>query len=263
MDWHWITFSYVLYLAVVSWLRPEFAGARLWLTAAAALAGAFTVLATLAPSNEIVLVVVPGLVLLAGYRLSGLLFVRTDVKPEALLRYVDDVLLNESGFISRYRQTPQFVSEFFELCYLLVYPALPVGAAILALSGHATALPVYWSVVLLAEFMCYAVLPWIQTRPPMLVEEGTAATPGPIRRFNQLIARGASIRANTIPSGHAAGALASALVVAVVLPAAGVIYFVLAFCIAAASVLGRYHYVVDSVLGLFVALIAWLLVGGV
>jgi hypothetical protein len=64
-------------------------------------------------------------------------------------------------------------------------------------------------VVLLAEFACYGVLPWVQTRPPMLLETRPPASThdGPLRRFNQAIAARGSIHANTIPSGHAAGAL--------------------------------------------------------
>ena len=81
-----------------------------------------------------------------------------------------------------------------------------------------------------------------------------------VRRLNQLIARRASIQANTIPSGHAAGALAAALVVMSVEPGIGVLFLVLALSIVVASVLGRYHYAVDSLLGILVAVMAWAVV---
>ena len=81
-----------------------------------------------------------------------------------------------------------------------------------------------------------------------------------VRRLNQLIACRASIQANTIPSGHAAGALAAALVVLSVAPAIGMVFLVLAVSIAIASVFGRYHYAVDSLLGILVAVIAWAVV---
>ena len=120
----------------------------------------------------------------------------------------------------------------------------------------------YWTVVLAAEFICYGVLPWIQTRPPMLLEEESAALPPlcRVRRLNQLIARRASIQANTIPSGHAAGATAAALVVMSVAPVIGLVFLVLALSIVVASVLGRYHYAVDSLLGILVAVLAWAVV---
>jgi membrane-associated phospholipid phosphatase len=51
-----------------------------------------------------------------------------------------------------------------------------------------------------------------------------------------------------VPSGHAAGALATALAVGTTMPAAGAVFLVLAISIAAATVLGRYHYVIDTML---------------
>ena len=74
------------------------------------------------------------------------------------------------------------------------------------------------------------------------------------------VASRASIQANTIPSGHAAGAMAVALAVGSTLPAAGVVFLFLALSIAVATVLGRYHYVVDSVLGVVVAIAAWMVI---
>ena len=158
-----------------------------------------------------------------------------------------------------YATAPRIVHEYLETSYLLVYAALPAGAMTLVVTGHTSMLDYYWTVVLAAEFICYGVLPWIQTRPPMLLEdEGTTLPPlRGVRRLNQLIARRASIQANTIPSGHAAGALAAALVVMSVAPAIGMLFLVLALNIVVASVLGRYHYVVDSLLGILVAVVAW------
>ena len=116
--------------------------------------------------------------------------------------------------------------------------------------------------MLLAEFTCYGMLPWIQTRPPRVLEATVAtATPPTIRRVNLGVLGCASIGANTVPSGHAAGALATALAVATTMPAAGAIFLVLAGSITVATVIGRYHYLVDSVLGVIVALIAWWVVG--
>jgi membrane-associated phospholipid phosphatase len=104
-------------------------------------------------------------------------------------------------------------------------------------------------------------LPWIQTRPPRLVETTVpTATTMTIRRINLGVLGCASIGANTVPSGHAAGSMATALAVATTMPAAGAIFLVLACSITVATVIGRYHYVVDSVLGVLVALIAWWLV---
>jgi membrane-associated phospholipid phosphatase len=252
MHWQDVVLGYLSYLAVASWTRCDFAGARRPLLLAAAVAwGAFAVFgrARLSPALAVLL---PSLVLLAGYRLSGLLFVRPDVRLERWLRSVDDRVLTQSGVLPWFQRSPRVVQEYFELSYLLVYLAVPAGATTLVGSGHADSVNRFWVVVLLAEFACYAMLPWLQTRPPRAIE---AETPSRVlaRRLNLRIVGRASVQANTIPSGHAAGALATALAVASIMPVAGTVFLLLAASIAAATVLGRYHYVVDTVLGVLVA----------
>jgi membrane-associated phospholipid phosphatase len=265
MHWHEIALGYVSYLAVVSIARGDFATARAPVFIAAAVAwGAQAIVgggrAELSPALQVVL---PSLVLLTGYWLSGLFFVRPDPRIEHWLLSVDDRILTRPGVLSWFRQAPRLVTEYFELTYLLVYLAVPAGAVTLALGGHADQIGRFWTIVLLAEFACYGMLPWIQTRPPRVFDTQTGGGPQPpIRRFNHAIVNRASIQANTVPSGHAAGALATALAVGSSMPAAGGAFLVLAICIAAATVLGRYHYTIDTVLGVIVAAVAWLVVGG-
>jgi membrane-associated phospholipid phosphatase len=267
VHWEWIALGYVSYLAVVSTTRPEFEpGRRRLLTAAAAawvVAGVtFTARRSatlpLMPALEVVL---PALVLLGGYWLSGLLFVRPNVGLEAWLSAVDDRVLRRPGVLAWFGRAPGAVREFFELSYLLVYLVVPAGAFTLAIAGHTSEVGRFWAVVLLAEFACYGMLPWVQTRPPRVLEPESQAVSTPrLRRLNLGIVNRASIQANTIPSGHAAGALATALAVGGVMPGAGAVFLVLALSIAVATVLGRYHYLVDSVLGVLVAVAAWALV---
>lgn len=256
MIWAWVTVAYFAYLLVVSMVRAEFARARAALILAC-MVGAATV--ALAPRFSTTLdVIVPALLLLAGYRITGLFFVRVDSRIERRLLESDHRWLRRTGILHWYDRAPRAVVELFEASYLLVYAAVPAGAATLALGGHGGDVGRFWTIVLVAEFCCYGVLPWVQTRPPMLVEAAPAGQRSAIRRLNQLIASRASIRANSIPSGHAAGSLATALAVGEVMPAAGVAFLALAISIAAASVLGRYHYVVDSLLGVLVAVAVWL-----
>jgi membrane-associated phospholipid phosphatase len=263
VSWHVVALAYLVYLIVTSWLRPEFAKARPRLLTAALLVGALTFIDIKYPLGAAwSLVIIPSLVLLGGYRMSGLLFVRVDARAETWLRQSDDRWLRRTGILSGFERSSMAVREFFELSYLLVYAALPAGAIVLLASGAAAGAARYWTVVLLAEFACYGVLPWVQTRPPMLLEARppASAKDGPLRRFNQTIAARGSIHANTIPSGHAAGAFACALAISDVLPVAGAAFAALAFSIGTASVLGRYHYAADAVLGLAVAVVAWMIV---
>jgi membrane-associated phospholipid phosphatase len=260
MHWQTVALGYASYLAVVSLTRREFGRARVPLLIAAAAAWAAFVLfggTRLSPALE---VVVPAIVLLAGYWLSGLLFVRPQPRIERWLQSVDEATLTRSGIFTWISRSPRVVQEYFELSYLLVYLAVPAGATTLAVSGHADQVGRFWTTVLLAEFACYGMLPWIQTRPPRVLEAThRLSLPYAIRRFNQRIVDRASIQANTIPSGHAAGAIATALAVGSIIPSAGMIFLLLAASIAVATVVGRYHYVVDTVLGVLVASAAWAL----
>jgi len=260
--WQSVAVGYVAYLAIVSLTQPRFTRARRPLLLAAAAAAALVAVtfaaADSAPSPPALAVAVPAAVLLAGYWLSGLLFVEPDVRLERWLRAVDDTILGRSGALDWFRRAPRAVIEYLELSYLLVYIVVPAGALTLMLGGHPDEVERFWTVVLLAEFACYAMLPWIQTRPPRAVEGAPSdARPLLIRSLNLAIVNRASIQVNTLPSGHTAGAMATALAVGSTMPAAGAVFLVFAASIAVAAVLGRYHYVVDSVLGLLVAAIAW------
>ena len=269
MHWQDVAVGYLSYLAVVSLARREYAKARAPLFIAAAAAwGVVVVLgrAALSPALEVVL---PSLILLTGYWLSGLLFVRPDPRLERWLLSADEIVLTRPGVLTWFRTAPRVVTEYFELSYLLVYLAVPAGAVTLAIGGHADQIGRFWTVVLLAEFACYGMLPWIQTRPPRVLENleswgppsgGPGRPRTPIRGLNHAIVGRASIQANTLPSGHAAGAFATALAVGATMPAAGAVFLILAVSIALATVLGRYHYVIDTVLGVIVAVAAWLVV---
>jgi hypothetical protein len=261
MQWQWVALGYVSYLAIVSLTRRDFARARLPLLIAAAVAWTAFAVAGRSRLSPALAVVIPSLILLAGYWLSGLLFVRPDVRIEQWLQSVDDRLLTRSGALALFDGSSPLVREFFELSYLLVYLAVPAGATTLVIGGHADQVGRFWTVVLLAEFACYGVLAWIQTRPPRVIESahGIAPQPAGIRRLNLALVNRASIQVNTLPSGHAAGAVATALAVGAVMPLVGVVFLLAALTISIATVLGRYHYVVDTVLGVLVAIAAWTL----
>jgi membrane-associated phospholipid phosphatase len=158
-------------------------------------------------------------------------------------------------------RTSRFWLEYLELSYLLVYPLVPAAFAVLYFTNGSLYVDRFWTAVTLAVFSCYGLLPWLPSRPPRVVE-------GPglfdrrrltFRRLNLRVLQHGSVQWNTFPSGHAAGGVAAALSVIVVLPAAGVAILILAISVMAASVLGRYHYAADALAGAVVAVIATLL----
>ena len=76
-----------------------------------------------------------------------------------------------------------------------------------------------------------------------------------VHRAALLFVRHGTIGANTFPSGHTAVSFAIAIALLPVLPAASAVAFVLAATIAVACVVGRYHYAVDVLTGMALALV--------
>jgi membrane-associated phospholipid phosphatase len=115
--------------------------------------------------------------------------------------------------------------------------------------------------VLLAALPCYGLLPWLETQPPRSIEGGqaTEARNPVLRRANLGLLRVASVQANTFPSGHAAASTAAGLALVPVSPLAGAAFLAIALSIAIASVVGRYHYTLDAVLGVLAGVVAFAL----
>jgi membrane-associated phospholipid phosphatase len=255
VTWESIAVGYASYLAIIAIVSRRFHRARRWTLVAAFASWTVWASAIHAPRLPLADALVPVPILLAGYWLSGLFFVAPMHRLEESLLRIDE------RFAHRWRAAwPSIVRDYFELAYVLVYAVVPAGALTLVLGGHTDAVPRFWAVVLLAEFVSYGMLPWLQTRPPRAIETAAPTPSSVLRRFNEAVLKRGSIQVNTVPSGHAAGAVATGLAVASAMPTAGVVFLVLAASIAIATVVGRYHYVVDSVLGVIVAAGAWYLI---
>jgi hypothetical protein len=256
VPWEWIAVGYATYLAVVAVAVRRFARAR-----GPTLVAAFTAWVLWAMWRDgsrplLVDALLPALILVVGYWLSGLFFIRP-------MRGVEQRLLDVDARLARAcaLPCPRLAREYLELAYVLVYVVVPAGALTLALGGHPSEVPRFWAVILLAGFVSYGTLPWLQTRPPRAIESGDVAGAfSPLRRFNLAILNRASNQVNTLPSGHAATAVAVAVVVGGVMPGAGLVFGVVAASIVLATVIGRYHYAVDSLLGVLVGVAAWVLI---
>jgi membrane-associated phospholipid phosphatase len=198
----------------------------------------------------------PPLLLLLAYWTSGLLFTAPMPRAEQALRQIDHVLrvrAISSGM-------PRGIAELLEFSYAAVYALIPIA---LALQLQFTAPPDpdrFWTVILVTDYVCFAVLPWIQTRPPRALEPGDPWRSS-LRALNLRVLGAASIRVNTFPSGHAAEALAAALLVSnAPFPVVAWRLFN-ALAVSAGAVFGRYHYATDAIAGWLVALTVWLVMG--
>jgi hypothetical protein len=197
---------------------------------------------------------VPGVLLITGYWLSGFFFRAPQLWLETALTDSDRRVFHALGIDRCLRRAPRWALELLEATYgaeSLVIAA----AAIFAATAGLEAISYFWSVVITSELACYVMLPWLRSRPPRTIElPGVLAERAPIlRRVNESVLDRASVQANTLPSGHVAGAVATALGVWPVSATDGAILLVVAGVIAIAAVAGRYHYVVDCVSGAAVA----------
>lgn len=196
----------------------------------------------------------PPAALLIAYWTSGLLFIAPRPAQERALAAFDERLRIDDIA----RRLPISFAHLLEAAYAGIYLLVP-----LALIAHLTLVPNasaerFWNVILLTDFICFGFLTFVQTRPPR-----TMHSPDPwsssARSFNLSMLGATSIQVNTFPSGHAAEALAAALLVSgAPLPIVFAIALA-ALAVSAGTVLGRYHYAADAIAGWIVALGIWTL----
>ena len=238
--------AYFVYLAILALARLKLRPAAL------AIAMLVSILTIGMPG------VLPVVYLLVGYWLPALIVSRTNPRFEQRLLNVDRRLFGADGLARFERRAPRALVEYLELAYLLCYAVVPAGYACLVLAGRdAATIDRFWSVVLLASFLCYGLLPWIPTRAPRAIEPARGAARSTIRHINLAVLNRASVQWNTFPSGHTAASLATALAVGHDMPVAGFVLGMLALSIAAGSVVGRYHYAADAIVGAVVAVLAF------
>ena len=199
--------------------------------------------------------IVPPILLLLAYWSSGLLFAAPMPGAERALNRFDSAL----GIRRLAAASPRWLAELLEVAYAGVYPLIPVALLVHLLATPAPDAERFWTVILITDYICFGFLAWVQTRPPRAFEAGDPWI-SRMRRRNLVMLCKTSIQVNTFPSGHAAEALAAALLVAGA-PWPWVAGLALCAClVSAGAVLGRYHYAADAVSGWIVAAGVWWLV---
>jgi membrane-associated phospholipid phosphatase len=258
-------------LAVVGWclvaagvamLRPLAARAR-WRVMGGAFVLALAAIATMRLPEEGVAAVVrnvaPALFVLGAYWLAGGYFVAPQPRLEQRLLAIDRTLLAPLRLETRLTAGSPWRLEALEAAYFSVYALLPLGAWAAWVQGGAASVDTYWTIVFPAEASCYIALAWLQTRPPRALEPWAASLRARslFRQMNEAVLTRGSHRMNTIPSGHAAGAVAVALAVSSLHVPGAWLFGVLAAAICVATVVGRYHFVLDTAAGAAVAAVWW------
>jgi PAP2 superfamily protein len=203
---------------------------------------------------------IPYLLLLMFYWQAGQFVTRADAEFEARLEWWDRRLvapwLQWCGRHSR----GTWILSYLELSYMFCYASLPLGLASLYFLRQGRAADHFWTVVLLATYPSYGMLPFLQTRPPRsLGEKWSAGLPhSKIRALNLEILQHASIHANTFPSGHVASSVGCALILLRLAPTwVGLVFLWVAISISLGAVAGRYHYAADAIAAVIFAVAAF------
>ena len=257
--WEWVSVAFFAYALVCALaLRELRVAARSWCVTLSLLGAIVAALsARLRETPVLHDWVLPPVVLFLAYWISGLLFRAPSARVEAFLFKVDGILR-----IRRIASTAaRPAAEALEFAYAAIYALIPIALVI-----HYSVTPSadfdpdrFWTVILATDFICFGCLRWIQSRPPRSLEVGEPWRSS-IRRFNQRVVDSMSIQFNTCPSGHAAEALAAALLVSNAAPPLVVAMLFAALAVSAGAVCGRYHYAIDAISGWAVALVVWVVI---
>ncbi|AMY10020.1 PAP2 superfamily protein [Luteitalea pratensis] len=253
--------------AVVALVRPLDARGRWRVIGGAFVLGMAALATTQLPDRGVTGVarnVAPALLVLGAHWLAGGYFVEPQPRLEQRLLSVDRRLLAPLRLEARLTSGSSWALEVLESAYFSVYALLPLGAWAAWSRGGSVSVDVYWTVVFLSEASCYIALAWLQTRPPRALEPwaGSLRARSKFRHANEAVLAHGSHHMNTIPSGHAAGAVAVALALWSLQAPTAPIFGVVAFAICVATVVGRYHFLVDTVAGAAVAAGWWWIVTG-
>lgn len=175
----------------------------------------------------------------------------------------DQALLHQWGLQSAIESLGPLLPNLLELSYLLVYAVPVLTTAVFYRLGARERLDDAYSILLFGTLTTYALYPYFPSEPPRAVFP-TADLPmmSALRTLNLRILGQYGIHTSVFPSGHSAAAFSAAFAVMKLLPEkpwAGRAFLILAACIAVATVYGRYHFAVDAVAGLGMALLSLLL----
>ncbi len=258
----WIQLSFGLAFAVLAWLRPIDVRrrARIALLFASVLIAIFVARNAL-PSrlSWVVRDWLPVALLLFPYWQAGQFFTGPDRGIEEKLAGLDNRVL-ETLLRRGWEPMGSAWAAFLELAYLMCYPLVPLGLAVLYLTHHRSQADFYWVVVVLASDICFMATVFVPAMPPRALSGGPAMkiSSNDVRKLNLEVLKRGSIRAITFPSAHVASTTACALVLLRFVPYAGVVFLLMAVSIALGAFFGRYHYLLDVILGVLVTLVVFL-----
>lgn len=202
------------------------------------------------------------LILLAYREMGWIALPHTSTAFENYWVGLDRVLL-DGGLRAAIESLGPVLPNLLELSYLMVYAVPVVGLVVLYKVSARERIDDYMSILLFGTLTAYAMYPWFPSEPPRSVfPDADLPVMSMLREWNLRIVGGYGIHTSVFPSGHSAAAFSAAFGLMRVLPerpAWGRGMMALAVLIAFATVYGRYHFAIDTVAGLALAVVGWAL----
>ena len=155
-----------------------------------------------------------------------------------------------------------FLPTILEAAYLSVYIVGPLAVAAVYLFRRREQADRLWAAFLLGLMLSYVQFPFWPSEPPRTVFAGEDLPSflTPLRRFNLFLVGNFGIHSSVFPSAHVSGAMSVALMLRRAMHDriwVGNVLLTIAVLIAAATVYGRYHYLVDALAGAAMGVVAY------
>lgn len=256
----WIQIGFAIILALAAWIRPlpirrRLVTTVLAITAIVAIVAARSSVYFLAPTYvSAIRDWLTAALMLVPYWQTGQFFLGPNENIQTRLLALDQKWLPH--IVSASGTSRTLIGQSLEIAYLFCYPLVPLGLAVLYVAGLRSYVSIFWFIVLISTYICYAITPFVPALPPRSIgkEQPSHSQSNRGRIINRWVLQHGSIHAISFPSAHVASALSVALVLLWLVPAAGLVFLVVSIWIAVAAVVGRYHYALDVLLGAITAL---------
>ena len=254
-------FSYTALLALFWPLRPGMQG-RIW-TLNAAIVASYLLMRALQRRGRIAQVLrdwVPLALMMAAYKQMGWFAParHTYVLERGWIEW-DRLVLLDWGGRALIELAGPLLPAILDLSYLLVYALPPFCMAMLYACRRREQADLLLTIYLLGLLPSYAQFPFWPSEPPRTVFPGVAAPQihTPVRDWVLRLLGSQGIHTSVFPSAHVSGVAAAAIAMWRIFPdKAGLRWGVLTYAmlVPVATVYGRYHYLVDALAGIGVAI---------
>lgn len=255
----WLILAYFTYVAIVSVFFHL--GAKTWWL----LAAVFVAILLVSLKKSVFRDFAPSAFTLAAYReMNWFTPAAYDHHLENSWIVWDRRLLDSWHLRAALESLGALFPTYFELCYLFVYAVVFVSVGFLFSTHHRDRIDRFWIAYLAGTLGAYALFPYFPSEPPRFAFAG-ADLPHVvtlIRRLNVWLLGGYGIHSSVFPSAHVSSAFSAAWGLFATIPERpwiGRLMLFYGFCVAIATVYGRYHYAADAAAGIaisFAALIA-------